>query len=84
MSSNYNNNNNTCSALDEIGAWRAAIQAQQEWEDQEMEALVWEAQMHVEEECRREEQRRVEEQRRIREQQWIAEEAEWKWRLEEL
>ena len=70
MASNYNNYNinNTCSALDEIKAWRAAIQAQREQEDWEMEALVWEAQLCVEEECRREEQRRVEEQRRIREQ----------------
>ena len=85
MASNYyNNNNNTCSALNKIEAWRAAIRAQREWEDWEMEALVQEAQLLAEEEHRREEQRRVEEQRRIREQKQIAEEAEQKQRLEEL
>ena len=54
------------------------MQAQWEREDQEMEQLVREVQMHAEEERRREEQRRIGEQKRI------AEEAEWQWRLVEL
>ena len=76
MASNYNNTNNN-NALEEIERWRAAMWAQWEHEDQEMEQLVWEAQMHAEEEHRREEQRRIGEQKQIAE-------AEQQWRLAEL
>ena len=54
------------------------MQAQQEWEDREMEQMVREAQMRVEEERRREEQRRIGEQKRL------VEEAERQQRLVEL
>ena len=64
MASNYNNTNNN-NALEEIERWRAAMRAQWEHEDREMEQLVQEAQMHAEEERRREEQRRIGEQKQI-------------------
>ena len=57
MASNFNNNTNN--ALEEIERWRAAMQAQREWEDREMVQMVQEAQMCAEEERRREEQRRI-------------------------
>ena len=50
------------------------MRAQREWEDKEMEQMVWEAQMHAEEECRREEQRRIGEQKRLAELQRVAQE----------
>ena len=54
------------------------MRAQRGCEDWEMEQLVWEVQMHAEEEHRREEKRRIGEQKQI------AEDAEWQRRLVEL